>query len=296
MNVQNGAPYLREALDSVLAQDFDDWELIAWDDRSTDESAAIIRSYTDSRVRYVLSPELTSLGRARQLAVREARGEWVAFLDQDDIWLPHKLRLQLALGSSDTSVGLVYGRTVSFRGSGDRRDFDHRHEFAPLPEGDIFDRLFVDACFIAMSSVMFRRSALERLGEIPSDIRMIPEYYMMLGVSQHSRARAVQEVICYYRCHDNNMTFRFFKRIHHEVLWLIDHWAASLNPRLVAHRRKVHQTLVAYEELHDRKTAVEGLWRLLRQGSVVYFLSRPFARGFRAVRRRIQRPYWLRTA
>jgi hypothetical protein len=92
------------------------------------------------------------------------------------------------------------------------------------------------------------------------------------------------------------MTFRFFKRIHHEVLWLIDQWAASLNPRLAMYRHRVHQTVVAYEELQDRKTAVEGLLRLLRHGSLAYLLSRPFARGFRAVRRRIQRPYWLRTS
>ncbi len=295
-NVQNGAPYLREALDSLFAQDFDDWELIAWDDCSTDDSAEIIRSYNDPRVRYFLSPELTPLARARQLAVREARGEWVAFLDQDDIWTPHKLRLQFAVASADPNVGLLYGRTVSFNSSGDRWDFDHRHEFAPLPEGAIFERLFIDACFIAMSSTMFRRSALEKLGDIPSGIQLIPEYYMMIGVAEHYPARAVQEVICYYRWHANNMTLRFFKPIHYECLWLIDRWAACLSPRLVAHRRRVHQTVVAYEELHHRKTVVEGLKRLLRRGSLVYFLSRPFARGFRGMRRRIQRPYWLRTA
>ena len=91
MNVRNGAAFLREALDSVLAQSFKDWELIVWDDCSTDDSAQIVSQYRDDRIRYFLSPEDTPLGRARDRAIRQARGEWLAFLDQDDVWLPHKL-------------------------------------------------------------------------------------------------------------------------------------------------------------------------------------------------------------
>ena len=60
MNVRNGASTLREAMDSVLGQTFHDWELIVWDDRSTDDSAQIIAQYKDPRIRYFLSPEETS--------------------------------------------------------------------------------------------------------------------------------------------------------------------------------------------------------------------------------------------
>src|SRR5690349_646687 len=93
MNVRNGAPWLRQALDSALAQTFADFELIVWDDCSTDASPAIAREYEsrDPRVRYILSPEDTPLGRARHLAIQRATGEWLAFLDQDDVWLPQKL-------------------------------------------------------------------------------------------------------------------------------------------------------------------------------------------------------------
>ena len=97
MNVRNGASTLREALDSVLRQSFRDWELIVWDDRSTDQSAQIIAEYKDPRIRYMQSPEETSLGKARGNAIRQAAGSWLAFLDQDDIWLPGKLEEQMAL-------------------------------------------------------------------------------------------------------------------------------------------------------------------------------------------------------
>lgn len=293
MNIQNGELFLREAMDSVLAQDLEDFELIVWDDCSTDSSAEIVQSYDDPRLQYVRSPELVPLGRARQLALDMARGEWVGYLDQDDIWEPHKLRLQVEAGSTDPRVGLVYGRTLSFDPAGRRRDFDYKHEYEPLPQGDIFELLFSDACFIAMSAILWRRSALKQLGPVPEQVRMIPDYYMLLGVSQHHEARAVEEIICHYRWHADNMTFRYYKELHHECLWFIDRWADALSPELAAHRRRVHETNIAYKELQSWSSFGEGMARLLRRGSVPYFLSRPFARTFRSLRRRVQRPYWL---
>src|ERR1035437_1671630 len=88
MNVRDGASTLREALDSVLMQTFHDWELIVWDDRSSDESAQIIAEYKDPRIRSFLSQDETSLGKARGDAIRQAAGAWLAFLDQDDIGCP----------------------------------------------------------------------------------------------------------------------------------------------------------------------------------------------------------------
>src|SRR5262252_8037824 len=108
LNVRNGAAFLREALDSAIGQTFADWELVVWDDRSTDASAQIVAGYRDPRIRYFLSPEDTPLGRAREDAIRQARGEWLAFIDQDDVWLPQKLEKQLALAAE--GVGLIYGR------------------------------------------------------------------------------------------------------------------------------------------------------------------------------------------
>src|ERR1022692_3299947 len=197
MNVRNGASTLSEALESVMAQTFHDWELIVWDDRSTDDSARIIAESKDPRIRYFQSPEETSLGKARDNAIRQSSGEWVAFLDQDDIWLPRKLEKQMAL--ADDTTGLIYGRTVRFYPSGLERDYDQGHEFKLLPEGDIFNQLFTDSCFIAMSSAVFRRAAVEAIGGIPVAIQIIPDYWLYVAVARRYPARAVQEVVCLAR-------------------------------------------------------------------------------------------------
>jgi glycosyltransferase involved in cell wall biosynthesis len=290
MNVRNGAGTLREAMESVLRQSFHDWELIVWDDRSTDESAQIVAEYKDSRIRYFLSPEDTSLGKARGDAIRQAAGAWLAFLDQDDIWLPRKLEQQMAL--ADDTTGLIYGRTVRFYPSGLERDYDQTHEFTLLPEGDIFNQLFTDSCFIAMSSAVFRRAAVEAIGGIPDAIQIVPDYWLYVAVARRYRVRAVQEVVCRYRMHSANMSQLIALQMNQEVLWLIDQWADHLDPRTVALCRQRYFTAIALEEMRRPATAARGVARLFTQGSVASQLVRPFMFAFHIIRRNVRRPYW----
>lgn len=290
INVKNGAATLREAIESVLAQTFSDWELIVWDDRSTDASASVIAEFKDPRIRYCLAPEDVPLGRARNDAIHAAIGEWVAFLDQDDIWLPHKLEKQVAL--AEEGVGLVYGRTIRFYPDGWQRDYDHAHEYKLLPEGDLFKLLFTKSCFIAMSSAMFRRSALETIGGIPEAIRIIPDYYLYVAVARRYAVRAVQEVVARYRMHSDSMSHTVALEMHREVLWLIAKWAAELDADTVALSYRRHHTAIALEEMRRGETFLPGLKRLVTRGSVASQAERPFAFAFHVLRRSLKPPYW----
>jgi glycosyltransferase involved in cell wall biosynthesis len=290
MNVRNGAATLREAIDSVLAQTLADWELIVWDDRSSDSSASIVAEYHDPRIRYFLSPDDVPLGKARGDAIRQASGEWIAFLDQDDIWLPGKLEKQMALAGED--VGLIYGRTIRFYPSGRERDYDQAHEYELLPEGNIFTQLFTKSCFIAMSSAVFRRSAIAAIGAIPNSIDIIPDYYLYVAVARRYQVRAVQSAVCRYRMHTDNTSQVAALPMHQEVLWLIEHWAGELDPSVVRLCRKRHQTAIALEEMRRLPTLRRGAVRLLAQGSAASQLKRPFAFVFHVIRRKVRRPWW----
>jgi len=293
MNIRNGAAFLREALESVMAQTFTDWELIAWDDCSTDDSARIVAEYKDARVRYFLSPEETPLGRARDDAIRRARGEWLAFLDQDDLWTPTKLARQMALAEAD--VGIIYGRAVLLYPSGHKRDYDQAHEFTPLPEGYIFSELFRSACFIAMSSAVLRRSAVEEVGGIPGWVELIPDYCLYTAIALGYRSRAIQEVVCWYRVHSGSMTRSNRRKLYEEPLMLLERWADQLDPQIVAYRRMTYSTALALEEMRSWPSAGGGIRRLLREGSLTWLLARPFVHVLRRVRRRLRRPYWLKS-
>ncbi len=223
MNIFNGADTLREALQSALDQTFADWELIVWDDCSTDDSAAIVASFRDPRIHYFLAPRSMSLGEARAAAIQRAEGEWLAFLDQDDVWLSRKLELQMAL-ADPPSVGMIYGRTLAFDTDGSQRDHDYFHEFSELPEGDIMTELLGRGCFVAMSSALLRRKAVQEAGDMPSYVRTTPDYFLYLVVTSRYETRALQEVVCRYRVRGSSMSSQYRRETLEETLLLVDEW------------------------------------------------------------------------
>ncbi len=294
MNVWNGETYLRAAIDSVLAQTLSDWELIIWNDRSEDNSAAICQSYDDPRIRYILADEHVPISTARELAIKLARGPWLAFLDQDDLWLPHKLSAQSDLIDADDTgrLGLVYGRTDSFDLRGRRYPFDRWHGPRKLPEGDIFARLLERPSFIALCSVVLRRSAVEALGPMPAYVRYCPDYYLCVGVARRYRAACLQEICCLYRVHTSNMSRRFYGAIHAEALEIITHAATPKDAAILRRRRLVHETWIGVDEIVTGKGRRRGMRRIIERGSVVYLAGRPMLLAGRAMMNRISARRW----
>jgi len=292
INALNGATALPVAIDSVLAQTLDDWELIVWDDCSTDNTPSIVARYADRRIRYIRAQVRVPLGQARQQAIDLARGEWIAFLDQDDVWLPHKLERQMALTREPRDVALIYGRTVRFYPNGTERDYDQAHEYSYLPDGDIFLELFTNSCFIAMSSAMFRRSAVAEIGGIPEAITIIPDYYLYTAIARRFPVASVQEVVCRYRMHPGNTSRVTALQVQQEALRLMDMWEGAVAPQILAQCRKRHSTVIALLEMRNPRTSFPGVWRLLTQGSPISQLLRPFYFIFHLVRRSVRPPLW----
>ena len=108
MNCYNGEKFLQEALESVQAQTYKNWELIFWDNQSSDKSSTILKSFNEPRFRYYYAEEHRNLNGARNLAIQVSKGDLVAFLDTDDTWVPQKLEIQLPY-FDDPKVALVYG-------------------------------------------------------------------------------------------------------------------------------------------------------------------------------------------
>lgn len=159
MNCHNSSQWLRESIDSVYAQTYKDWEIIFWDNASTDESPMIAQGY-DSRLRYFRNNTMVSLGRARNLAMGEAKGKYIAFLDCDDLWYIEKLEKQVGLLEADSSLGLVFSDALFFG--------EHRRPFRTFPsrkpsQGMVFRGLLRRYVF-PMSTIVIRREALDFIG------------------------------------------------------------------------------------------------------------------------------------
>jgi len=113
----NAEKFIEEAIESVLAQSYDNWELLLVDDGSEDNSTMIARRYEKKyqpKVRCFEHDGHSNQGMSasRNLGLSHARGEYIAFLDADDVWMPHKLEQQAAILNSRPEAAMVYGRTL----------------------------------------------------------------------------------------------------------------------------------------------------------------------------------------
>jgi glycosyltransferase involved in cell wall biosynthesis len=203
MNCYNGEKYLKEAIESVLAQTYQNWEIIFWDNQSEDLSSEIFKSYTDSRLKYFYAPKHAKLYEARNSAIEKAGGEFFAFLDVDDRWCPEKLSKQMPL-FDDPEVGLVCGNYWVVNEYKKKQSEQHKQL---APTGRVLNDLFKDY-FIGMLTLVVRRSALESLS-YPCDPRyhIIGDFDLVVRLAVDWKLDCVHEPIAFYRLHGGNESY-----------------------------------------------------------------------------------------
>ena len=206
INCFNSDEYLKIAIDSAINQTYENWEIIFWDNQSTDESANIVKSYDDERINYFYAPVHTPLGEARNLAIEKAKGEWVCILDCDDIW--HKNKLQAAFDKLDSyknkeKVSLLYSKTIYIDEHGEEFGKFHEHH-----SGEIHDLLLQRGDFVFISSAIFRKDILDKVGKIDVSLHYAEDYDVILKVTKDYHALCVDKFHTFYRVHRNNLTSR----------------------------------------------------------------------------------------
>lgn len=203
--VHNSERTLARAVRSVLGQDFDDIELLLIDDGSSDDSVNVARSFVDPRVR-VLERATPSGGPAtpRNVGLRAATGDWIALLDADDEWMPHKLSRQLGAVSDGSAA--VYGRCVHRSAAGDR-DY-HLHFPVTPPSGDITD-ILIRHDVIPCLTAMFRRDWSRRVGLFDTELQAADDWHYWLRIAlRGGRFAFVDEPLAIYHWHPTNLSRR----------------------------------------------------------------------------------------
>ena len=200
MNCYNGEQYLREALDSVLSQTYQDWELIFWDNQSTDHSKDIFKSHDDERLKYFYAPKHTLLYEARNYAIEKASGEFYAFLDVDDWWIPEKSEKQIPL-FNDQNVGLVYGNywlVDTIKGTKTLKSKEI------MPVGYIQDEL-LKKYIVGMLTIIIRKELISKEEYFFNPLfNIIGDFDMVIRVAGTNKISALQEPIAFFRWHNNN--------------------------------------------------------------------------------------------
>jgi len=267
MNCRNSARFLQPTLESLLAQTLTDYEVIFWDNGSTDESASLVDALDDARFRYFYSAEPAPLGESRNRACREAKGEWLAFLDCDDLWEPDKLARQVEAGNSP-EVGLVYGYTEPLVDSAagtsamavEARRLGVLHTgcaIGALPSGHIFG-LLLQNNFVPLCSLMIRRSLFEQIGGFRGNLRQAEDYDVILKVARVAEARVVQSRCSRYRIHAFNASHNAALLSIRETIEVLQTYASLPGPdgglvrrALLRHRTRLVMHLLKQRQLRE---------------------------------------------
>ena len=169
MNCHNGQEFLDESLKSLLEQSYNNWELIFWDNCSTDNSKKILQSFSDDRIKYFKSDKFTSLYEARNNAVEKASGKYVGFLDTDDLWESSKIEKQ-------------------------------------LNSGNITQRL-LDHYSIGILTVFLETDILRKF-KFKNNYNIIGDFDFFIDISQKFKIGSIQEPLAIYRTHQSNLSLK----------------------------------------------------------------------------------------
>ena len=209
MSVYNGAKYLRESVDSILAQTFHDFEFIIVDDASTDETPQILASYSDERIRVLRNEHNLRQATSRNRALAAAFGRYIAVQDADDVSLQHRLETQITYLNNHPEVGLL-GSTTIFM------DWDGKElGIFPNPTSDLEAKwAMLDHNAFGHTSVMFRRHFYELLGGYPENDQYChsEDYVFCLKIAQNSKVENLPTPLVKWRAHAESTSHQNLER------------------------------------------------------------------------------------
>lgn len=284
---------LRQSVRSALRQESVRLEVIVVDDAGAERAAEALTDLDDRRVRLIRHPEQRGVAAARNTAIAAASGEWVAFLDDDDLWAPAKLRAQLD-AASERDAQLVYGTALMFD------ELVRSTVVLAVPPPDDLERaLHVSCSFGPPSCVMVRTDVARAVGGFDERFSVLADWDMWLRTSARARAAACAEVVVGYRRHARNMSAEWARETMGEFELLRELHGARAAAHGVAFDEAGVRTWIAEEELRTGRhlraslTYLRGWLAHRERGFLSYALRAPLGPRALSLRRRPRDSYDL---
>lgn len=201
----NCAKFIDQTIKSVQNQTYEDWELLLIDDGSTDDTSRVVTSIQsqDPRVRYIYQPNFGASTRAKNVGLKESIGQYVAFLDHDDEWLPNKItrHLEIFENPSFNNVGLS-ATNIMIVNKEDGSRLEHK-----MPQrGESLERLLERNFIFCSSGVMVRREVIERVGFFDENFKLGDDWDMWLRIALVSELAYIYEPLYYFNRHSGTVT------------------------------------------------------------------------------------------
>ncbi len=247
INCHNSEKYLEETLKSVVTQTYKKWELIFYDNKSTDNSFKIFKSFKEKRFRYFKSKRFKKLGEARKDALLKARGDYIAFLDADDIWKKNKLKIQLNY-FNDENIGFTISNSVFFNKNNEKNFYPDKKKFNKSVFYDLIENYF-----ISFDTVIIKTSKLNELNKkLDKKFNIIHDLDLIIRLSKICEMNYVPQTLSKWRMRKDSLSYNSFKNIIKEKKKFITSLSRLLksDKKFLMSRKLFLDTLYRQEILH----------------------------------------------
>ncbi|ASJ06241.1 glycosyltransferase family 2 protein [Thermococcus pacificus] len=226
----NRAHLLKRAIESVLRQSFDDFELIVVDDASPDNTQEVVESLDDGRIRYIRLKKNSGGPVARNTGIKKARGRFIALLDDDDEWFPHRLEVQIKkFEEIGKEFGVVYGGFY-YVSQQDGRILGKR---LPKFKGDVYTHLLKEN-FIGSPTLLIRRECFKKAGLFDPALTSSQDWDMWLRIARYYEFDYVNEIVAKYYVHGRQISFNMKKYIPGRERFISKHKDINKDPRIMS--------------------------------------------------------------
>lgn len=199
INCYNGEKFLKECLDSIVAQTYKNWEIIFWDNISNDNSKDILKKYYNYNIKYFKSEIFLNLYHARNLAIKQASGKYIFFLDTDDFWEIEKIETQVNFLENNKVYQMVYSNYYSYDHSKNKKFIQNKFN---LPNGKITKKI-LKKYSIGILTVCLKKEIFEKQS-FNNKYEIIGDFDFFTKLSKKIEIGCIQKPLANYRIHDSN--------------------------------------------------------------------------------------------
>lgn len=200
----NRATLLGRAIQSVLAQTYQDFELIIVDDASTDDTESLVKSFNSEKIRYIRHRKNKGVSAARNTGIRSAKGDYIALQDSDDEWMPEKLEKQMrAFATAPPEAGIVY--TGFYMIVKNKKKYQPSASITPK-DGKIFSSIIKGEYLVSPQTIVVKRECFEKYGLFDERFPPMEDWEMSLRLSKHYQFKYIDEPLALYHIQPDSIS------------------------------------------------------------------------------------------
>lgn len=215
VNCHNGEKYLKKSIQSVINQSYKNWELIFWDNKSSDNSKKVLLKFKNKKIKYFKSKRFTNLYEARNLAIQKARGEYISFLDTDDWWIEDKLKIQLNFARKFNNINFFFSNLYIYDQKKKKKNLYFKNY---ILSGKMTQHL-LNNYKIGILSVLMKKKIFKE-NKFNTNYNIIGDFDFFVKLSIKENFMCINKPLAYYRVHENNYSKKLKIHVNELNKWL----------------------------------------------------------------------------